>query len=222
MRTLHTRQGTYVCCPRMLTGKGAFAQQGKRFGVFSEPKAMHLLSLVSSLVSVSGRVVLWTHDQTSAFLGSSVDGLDDIDQLLLVLQHPVQLVVVSGSEIAHHVFVAEEEHDGHGIVQLVHLVEVGHLIQIADVDDCEVLDTVGDAVENFVLAHTVLVPVATEANDDQAVFFGHDGLIDVPAAGEMGEDDGTHGVWTSCGERKRSCGSVLEEECDRALARRRR
>jgi len=149
--------------------------------------------LVSSLVSVSSRVILRTHDQTSTLLGSSVDGLDDINQLLLVFQNPVQLVVVSGSEITHHVFVAEEEHDGHWIVELVHLVEVGHLIEITDVDNSEVLDAVGDAVEDLVLAHTVLVPVATKANDDQAVFFRHDGLVDVPAAGKMGENDGAHG-----------------------------
>lgn len=178
--------------PEMLTGECVFAQ-GKRFAVFFL-QAEGQAPLASSLVSISGRVVLGTDDQTPALLGSSIDGLDDIDQLLLVLQDPVQLVVVSGSKITHHVFVAEEEHDGHGVVKLVHLVEVGHLIQIADIDDSEVLDTVGDAVEDFVLAHTVLVPVATEANDDQTVFFGHDGLVDVPAAGEMGENDGTHGV----------------------------
>jgi hypothetical protein len=166
-------------------------------------KASHLLSFQRkpadgaprslSLVSVSGRVVLRTHDQSSTLLGSSVDGLDDVNQLLFVLQDPVQLVVVSGSEITHHVFVAEKEHDGHWIVELVHLIEVGHLIQIADVDDSKILDAVGDAVEDFVLAHTVLVPVATKADDDQAVLLGHDGLIDVPAAGEMGKNDGTHG-----------------------------
>ena len=63
----------------------------------------------------------------------------------------------------------------------VHLLEVGDLVEIADVDDGEVLDAVGDAVEDFVLAHAVGVPVATEANDDKALFLGHDGLVDVPA-----------------------------------------
>jgi hypothetical protein len=144
----------------MLTRKGVFVRQTVRFSKkVGRPT-------VSCLVSVSGRVILGTHNQTSTLLGSSVDGLDDINQLLLVLQNPVQLVVVSCSEITHHVFVAEEEHDGHGIVELVHLVEIGDLVQIADVDDGEVLYAVGDAVEDFVLAHAVLVPVATEADDD--------------------------------------------------------
>ena len=36
--------------------------------------------------------------------------------------------------------------------------------------------------------------------DDEALFFGEDGLVDVPAAVEMGDDDGTHceGVCVVC------------------------
>lgn len=41
-------------------------------------------------------------------------------------------------------FIAEEEHDCAGVVQLVHLVEVGHFFDVADVDDGEVFDFVGD------------------------------------------------------------------------------
>lgn len=156
--------------------------------------------LSSLLVSVSSRVVLRTNNQTSSLLSSSVDGLNNINQLLFILQHPIQLVVITSSEITHHVLVAEEEHDGHGIVKFVHLVEVRDLVEIADVDDGKVFDAVGDAVEDFVLAHAVFVPVAAEADDYEAVFFGHDGLVDVPAAVEMREDDGTHGCnrWESC------------------------
>lgn len=47
-------------------------------------------------------------------------------------------------------------------------------------------------VEDFVLAHTVRVPVTTESNHDEALFFGHNGLVDVPSCDEMREDDGTH------------------------------
>jgi hypothetical protein len=42
------------------------------------------------------------------------------------------------------VFVSEEELEGEGIVKFVHLLEVGDLIEVADVGDCEVLDTSGD------------------------------------------------------------------------------
>lgn len=47
----------------------------------------------------------------------------------------------------------------------VHLVKVGNLIDVANVDDCEILDLVGDFVQYFVLLHAVLVPIASESND---------------------------------------------------------
>ena len=135
---------------------------------------------------------LWADHQTSSLLGAAIDGLEDIDELLLVLQDPIELVVVAGSEIAHDVLVAEKEHDGAGVVQLVHLVEVGDLVDVADVDGGEALDLVGDLVEHLVLAHAVGVPVAAEADHAQALLFAEDGLVDVPARVEMGDDDGAH------------------------------
>jgi hypothetical protein len=66
------------------------------------------------------------------------------------------------------------------VLLTVHLLEVGNLVEIADVDDGEVLDSVGDTVEDLVLSHAVGVPVATEADDDEALFLGHDSLVDVP------------------------------------------
>lgn len=56
----------------------------------------------------------------------------------------------------------------------------------------EVLHLVGNLVEHLVLAHAVGVVVAAEADDDEAVFFAEDRLVDVPAGAEMGKDDGTH------------------------------
>jgi len=55
----------------------------------------------SDLVAVSGGVVLRTDNQTSPLLSSLVNCLDDIDQLLLILEYPIKLVVVTSSEIAH-------------------------------------------------------------------------------------------------------------------------
>lgn len=81
---------------------------------------------------------LRTNDQTTTLLGALVDGLDDVDQLLLVLQNPVQLVVVTGSEITHHMFIAIKVHDRHWIVELVHGTKVGDLIEIAEVNDGEI------------------------------------------------------------------------------------
>ncbi len=70
------------------------------------------------LVSVARRVILGTDDQTASLLGSPVDGLDDVYQLLLILEDPVELVIVSGTEIDHHVFISKEEHDCAGVVEL--------------------------------------------------------------------------------------------------------
>lgn len=72
----------------------------------------------SALVSVSCRVILGTDDQTTALLCASVHRLDDIYELLLILENPVELVIVAGAEIAHDVFVAEEEHDCARVVEL--------------------------------------------------------------------------------------------------------
>ena len=61
--------------------------------------------------------------------------------------------------------IAEEEHKRNRVIEFVHLLEVGHLIQIADVEDGEVFNAVGYPVEYFVLAHTVCVPVTAKADD---------------------------------------------------------
>ena len=88
---------------------------------------------------------LWTNHQTSTLFCPSIDGLDDINQLLFIFEHPVQLVVVAGAKITHHMLVSEEEHECHRVVQFIHLFEVRHLIEITDIDHCKVFDTVRDA-----------------------------------------------------------------------------
>ena len=50
-------------------------------------------------------------------------------------------------------FIPEEKHQCHGIVEFIHLLEVGYLVKVAYVNDGEIFDSVGDAIENFVLAH---------------------------------------------------------------------
>ena len=47
-------------------------------------------------------------------------------------------------------------------------------------------------VKDFILSHALGVPVATEADDNETFLFRHDGLVDVPAGDEMGENDGAH------------------------------
>ena len=67
------------------------------------------------------------------------------------------------------------------------------MINVANVDDGETLELVCDFVENFILAHAIWVPVAAEADDDEALFFRENGLVDVPAGDEVGDCDGAHG-----------------------------
>ncbi len=139
---------------------------------------------------MTGAVILRTDNQTPAFLRATVDGLDDVDELLLILQYPVKLIVVSGAKVTHHVLVAEEEHNGARVVELVHSVEVRDLIDIAEVNGGEILDLVGNFEEDLVLTHTVLdgdgvlaqyveneefldesyrIMVATETDDDETL-----------------------------------------------------
>ena len=66
------------------------------------------------------RVVFRRVDQTAALLAAAVDNLDDVDEVLLVFNDKVDLVVVAGAEVDHHVFVAPEEHHGASVVEFVH------------------------------------------------------------------------------------------------------
>lgn len=100
---------------------------------------------------MASNLTLGTDDQTTALLRTLVDGFDDVDQFLFVLQDPIQLVIVTRSEIAHHVFIAVEEHDRHRIVEFVHGVEIGDLVDVAQVDDSEVCGTV--CVSGWLLPH---------------------------------------------------------------------
>ena len=58
---------------------------------------------------------------------AQVDRLHNVNQLQLVLHGPDDLVIVTSPKVNHDVLVPEEKHDGEGVVQLVHLIEVGHL-----------------------------------------------------------------------------------------------
>ena len=76
---------------------------------------------------MSRRVILWAVDQTATLPRSIIYDLEDINHFVRVVEQPVDLVVVTGLEVTHHVLVAIEEHDSHTIVQLVHLVEIWHM-----------------------------------------------------------------------------------------------
>lgn len=64
---------------------------------------------------------------------------------MLVFQKPVEFVIVAGTKITHHMLIAEEEHDGQRIVELIHLVEIADLVKVAEVDDGKVFDAFSNA-----------------------------------------------------------------------------
>lgn len=98
-----------------------------------------------------------------------------------------------------------EEHDSARVIQLIHLeqnisahrtgdarrayfVEIGDLGDIAQVDNGKVLHLLRNGVQRLVHFHTLWIPVVSESDDDDAILFGFDGFVDVPATWEMGEE----------------------------------
>ena len=91
-------------------------------------------------VAVLCAVVFRRYDQPSPFPRSAINSFDYINHLLLVIECPIDLIVVTGTQVHHNVLVSEEEHHRAGIVQLVHGVEVWNLGDIDQVDTTIVLD----------------------------------------------------------------------------------
>ena len=105
----------------------------------------------TSSVSISGAVILRTDHQSPALFSSAICRLNDIDLLILIFDHKVLFIVIARAKVHHNVLVPVEEHNRHRIIDLIHLVEVLHLVDIAYVDHREVLDPVSDFVEDLVL-----------------------------------------------------------------------
>lgn len=103
----------------------------------------------STSIPVPRAVILGTDDQTSALLRPLVNRLHDIDQLLLVFQHPVQLVIVPCAKVTHHMLIAVEEHQCATVIKLIHLVEGRDLVDVAEVENGEVPDALGDFVQHL-------------------------------------------------------------------------
>lgn len=62
-----------------------------------------------------------------------------------------------------------------------HLVEVGNLSDIYEIDHRKVLDFLRDRIKSLVHGHTLAVPIMTKPDNDNAVFFGLDGFVNMPA-----------------------------------------
>ena len=91
-----------------------------------------------SLISVFCRVVFGRYHETSALASASKYGLNNVNELLLVFHGPIYLVVITSAEIDHDVLVSIEEHDRAWVVELVHLVEIGHFGDVDKIDSGKV------------------------------------------------------------------------------------
>jgi len=80
------------------------------------------------LIRPFSRVVPRTNNKSLALARSPIYRLQYINQLLLRPNRKVDLVVIARAKVNLHMLVSPEEHDGAGIVDFVHGVEVGDLL----------------------------------------------------------------------------------------------
>lgn len=90
-------------------------------------------------------------EQNFTFSGTTIDSLNNVDELLGVLESPVDLIIVTSAQIDHDMLIAVEEHCRARIVQFVHFIEVGDLGYVNQVDGCKVFDLFGDFIKNLVI-----------------------------------------------------------------------
>ena len=74
--------------------------------------------------------------------------------------------------------------------KFTHLVEVRYLCDIAQVNDGKVLYLLCNRIERLVHHHALRVPVMPEANNNDAILFRFDRLVDVPSRGKVGQEIG--------------------------------
>lgn len=135
---------------------------------------------------MSGRIIFWRNDETSTFGRPPVDSLDNINEFLFVRYSPVDLIVVTRSQVDHDMFISVEEHECTIIVQFVHLVEIRNFRDVDQIENGKILDLFRDSIECLVHSHTFFIMVMAETDTDDTIFFDEDGLVDMPARVKMG------------------------------------
>lgn len=66
----------------------------------------------------------WRNYKTPPFPCSTVHNFNNVNELLLVVHGPVDLVVVSSTQINHDMLIPEEKHDSAWVIQLIHGIEI--------------------------------------------------------------------------------------------------
>ena len=121
------------------------------------------------LIAVFGGIVFGGNDETAALASAAINSLDDVDELLLILESPVDLVVVAGAQIDHDVLVPEEEHNRRRIVQLVHGVEVRYFCDVNQIYHCKVLYRLCHRSQNLVHLRGRLTTRDSDRNSDESL-----------------------------------------------------
>lgn len=132
-----------------------------------QPSSRHLLRLIL----LSSGVIFGADDEASTLTCASVDDFHDINEFLTLCNGPVDLVIVAGTKVDHDMLVAVEKHGGARVVQFVHLVKVGYLGDVHQVDYGKVLYGRRDFVQGFVHLDAGGIGIVAKADDDDAVFF---------------------------------------------------
>ena len=117
------------------------------------------------LILILSRIVLRGDNEPLASSSAAVNGLHNVNKLLLIGQRPVDLIVVTGAQIDHHVLVSVEKHHRAGVVQLVHGYEVRNLLDVHQVDHRQVGDRVVDLEECLVHEDAFLCVCDAESDD---------------------------------------------------------
>ena len=73
-------------------------------------------------------------------------------------------------------------------------------LSVLTIKDSEVLDPVGNLVQDLILAHAVWLIVPAKAYNHEPLFFIHNSLVYVPSCAEVGQDNRTHiEMWRTAG-----------------------
>ena len=154
------------------------------FDIFSS-SSLHVLRQHIKSISILGRVILGTYDQTKTFPRTSVHHLNNVYHFLLITKGPINFVVVSSAQVDHYVLIPVEEHGGTVVVQLVHLIKILDLVNVHHVNNGKVLHLLGNLSKNLILDHAGWVGITPEPNHHHPVFLRYDGLVHLPAVIQM-------------------------------------
>ena len=83
---------------------------------FDSSQPTLLYTATTTLILILGRIILGRYDETPSLACPPIHHFDNVDKFLFVGQCPIDLVVVTRTQIDHDVFVAIKEHGRASVV----------------------------------------------------------------------------------------------------------